>query len=163
MGLGRILKKITKGLRKAVKSKFGKLLLVGAAMYMAGGMSKAVAPAATGGAPGSAPAPTPDVAAAGGVAPVESIATPPATSAPPPLKAGGFLNRAVTGVGNFIEKNPMASSMAFNAIASGLGPDETELMEKQEEIRQRRWQNMQVPSGVGFSVNPRGILNQGVK
>lgn len=180
--LRKVLKKVTKGLRKAVKSKFGKLLLVGAALYLGGafgaakgaasgaaqGATAAAAPAAAGeaaattAAASSTAAAAPTAVAGGGVA--GTTALPEIVMEGATQKAsGGILGKAIKGIGGFVEKNPMASSMMFNAAASALSPDETELLEKQEKMRRQRWQDMEVPESVGFAPSNRGIINGGMR
>lgn len=152
MSLKRTLKRIGKGLRKIVKSKFGKLLIAGGLMYMAPGLLGGKAAAGAGEATGASATAAGETLASGAMAPAATSTS---------VAGKGFLNRAISGIGGFVEKNPMASSMIFNAAASALSPDETELMEEQERIRQQRWQNIQVPRGIGISPG-RGVINRGI-
>lgn len=158
MGLKRLFKKIGKGLKRAFKSKLGKLMLAGAALYFTGGAG--LAAKGTGGTAAQAGAEAGKsaldaVSGTGGV-PLPGIAMQAQQA------TGGFLNKAIKGVGSFVERNPMASSMLFNAVASANAPDEIDLLREQERIRRERWQNMEVPDSIGIRPGV-GILNGGMR
>lgn len=148
MGLKRLFKKIGKGLKRAFKSKLGKLMLTGAALYFTGGAG--LAAKGTGGTAAQA-------GAEAGKSALDAV-----SGAGGDIPTGGFLNKAIKGVGSFVERNPMASSMLFNAVASASAPDEIDLLREQERIRRQRWQNMEVPDSIGISPGV-GILNGGMR
>lgn len=163
MGLRKALKKITKGLRKAAKSKLGKVLLAGAALW-AGGQILGRLWASAGSAGGTA-----GVGAEAGSTVAKTALESTASSSSLPIHElashgaakEGIISKAIKGVGGFIEKNPMASSMMFNAVASATAPDEMELLEEQEKIRRQKYRNMEVPDSIGIS--PRGIISGGMR
>lgn len=178
----KIFKRISKGLKKASKSKFGKLIMAGAAMYVGGaimgkmfgaggtaaaGTTTAGGTAATGmagvaeGAAGAGAGEAVTGKAAATLAPAAEAAKT-ATTATKAAKSGGLISNAIKGIGGFVEKNPMASSMMFNAAASALSPDETELLEEQDKIRRRRYMDMEVPDSIGLSPGT-GIINRGIR
>ncbi len=163
MSLRKALRKVTGGLRKVAKSPLGKIALAGAAMWAggqifgrmaAGGAAagNAAAPALAGAAPSAAPA----------LAQAAPAAESAVTAAAAPANSGGIISRAIKGIGGFVEKNPMASSMMFNAVSSAMAPDEMEMMEEQERLRRKRFQDMRVPGSLGFKPN-KGIINGGMQ
>lgn len=142
---------------------------------LAGAATEAgTAAGAAGAAEGVAAASVPEISTAAGAA--GGTAIPAATTAANTAATNGFLNNAIKGVGSYVEKNPMASAMMFNAASSALSPDEMDVMREQERIRRDRYKNMYVPGSVGASgtsqplyyengqpvYGPRGIINKGM-
>lgn len=155
--MSKVIKSIKKGVKKVMKSPIGKALMIAAAVYTGGaalgawkaagalakingvlkagklasavktgiGMMTGGGASSTGGAVatglnGTAQGASMNFLQSGG-----QVATQP-----------GFLGRAVGGVTNFVEKNPVSSAMLLNAAASASSPNEVDMMYERDKIDQ---------------------------
>jgi len=85
----------------------------------------------------------PTAGAGAGLATGADVATALTAAAPEVAAAPSFLSTLGSGassVGSFVQANPLATAMGFNALSSALSPDELDLLKEQENIRKREFE-----------------------